>query len=227
MSSVFSEYLHRMRLSEEKEPESPGMLPFITISRETGCHSLAVAGLLQQTLNANAKVKWQLVSKEIIAEAARNLQLNTAQVKGILAGEKRSHLSEILHSVADHAYLSDHLVRKKLIEFIESAASRGNVIIIGRAGAIITARIPNGLHIRLVAPLEWRIKNIMNQQNTDYKTARQWVELTDQKRKRLIEDFSHKPLNDMMFDMVLNNATLSEEEIAQIVAQLILKRYQK
>lgn len=223
MNSVFVEYLRRMQIVAGDETHREGDLPFITISRETGCHSMNIARLLQQKLNRQAKIKWQLVTKEILADASREMHLNPAQVKGIIAGEKRSHLSEILHSIENHAYLSDSVVRKKLAEFIESAALRGHVIIVGRAGAIITARIPKGLHVRIVAPLEWRIKSIMTQQNIGRKEAQQWIIETDEKRRRLFEDFSGRSMNDLIFDMVLNNATLGDEEIADMIAGIIIK----
>lgn len=215
-----------MQFIKEDEPMPSGHLPFVTISRETGCHSLHIARLLQQKLNAHTPIKWQLVSKEILEDASREMQLNPAQVKGILSGEKRSHLSEILHSIENHAYLSDSLVRKKIAEFIESAAKRGHVIIVGRAGAIITARIPDGLHVRLVAPLDWRIRSIMNQRNIDRKTAKKWIEDTDERRRRLLEEFSGKPFSELLFDLVLNNAAIHDEEIAEMIAGLINKRYQ-
>lgn len=224
MNSVFVEYLRRLQIVAEDEA-AEYHLPFITISRETGCHSMSIAQLLKQKLNSQARTKWQIVTKEILAEASRTMHLNPAQVKGILAGEKRSHLSEILHSIENHAYLSDSQVRKKLAEFIESAALRGHVIIVGRAGAIITKRIPKGLHIRLVAPMDWRIQSIMSQQNISRKEAQQWIEETDQRRQRLFEEFSGRSINDLMFDMVINNAMLDDEEIADLIANLITKRY--
>lgn len=221
---MFVEYLRRMQIVAADEALGEGDLPFITISRETGCHSMNIARLVQQKLNSQAKIKWQLVTKEILADASREMHLNPAQVKGIIAGEKRSHLSEILHSIENHAYLSDSVVRKKLAEFIESAALRGHVIIVGRAGAIITARIPKGLHVRIVAPLEWRINSVMNQQNISRKEAQQWIIETDEKRRRLLEDFSGRSMNDLTFDMVLNNATLGDEEIAGMISGIIQKR---
>jgi cytidylate kinase len=213
-----------MQIVAGDEALSEGDLPFITISRETGCHSWNIARMVQQQLNRQAKIKWQLVTKEILADASREMHLNPAQVKGIIAGEKRSHLSEILHSIENHTYLSDSVVRKKLAEFIESAALRGHVIIVGRAGAIITARIPKGLHVRIVAPLDWRINSIMTQQNIGRKEAQQWIIETDEKRRRLLEDFSGRSMNELIFDMVLNNATLGDEEIAGMIAGIIQKR---
>jgi cytidylate kinase len=224
MNSVFVEYLRRMQFVAEDEV-AEGHLPFITISRETGCHSMNIARQIKQRLNQVARTKWQIITKEILAEASREMNLNQAQVKGILTGAKRSHLSEILQSIENHAYLSDSQVRKKLAEFIESAAQRGHVIIVGRAGAIITARIPKGLHVRLVAPIDWRIKSIMSQENIERKEAQKWIEETDERRRRLLEEFSGRPFNDILFDIVINNAVITDEEIADIIAGMIIKRY--
>ena len=37
----------------------------------------------------------------------------------------------------------------------------GNVVIIGRGGMAVTRHLPLGIHIRLFAPTEWRIKNLI------------------------------------------------------------------
>ncbi len=66
----------------------------------------------------------------------------------------------------------------------------------------------------------------MNQRNIDRKTAKKWIEDTDERRRRLLEEFSGKPFSELLFDLVLNNAAIHDEEIAEMIAGLINKRYQ-
>ena len=50
-------------------------------------------------------------------------------------------------------------VVRQTAETMLKLAGLGNVILIGRGGNVITAKLPNVLHVRLVAPLEERIEH--------------------------------------------------------------------
>lgn len=45
---------------------------------------------------------------------------------------------------------------------IREVAEKGNVVIIGRASQCILKDMPGAVHLRTVAPLEWRIRNVTN-----------------------------------------------------------------
>ncbi len=209
---------------EIQEPEKPDFLPFVTISRETGCHSIPIAKMLAEKLNTIATKEWSMMSKEIVEEAAKKLNLNNLQVKGIFESEDRSHIMEILHAFENKYYKSDNRVRKTLREIIESYAREGHVIIVGRAGAIITQKMPGGLHLRLIAPLDWRVKSIQEQLSLSRKAALEYVKHSDEKRAKLLYDFSKKKICDLQFDLVLNNARINNQEIVDIIFGLMQNR---
>jgi len=50
---------------------------------------------------------------------------------------------------------------KHFEEIIREVAAKGNVVIIGRASQCILRELPGALHLRTVAPLEWRTQNVM------------------------------------------------------------------
>jgi cytidylate kinase len=217
------QYLTKRHL-EIQEPEKSAFLPFVTISRETGCHSIPIAKMLAEKLNTIATKEWTMMCKEIVEEDAKKLNLNILQVKGIFESEDRSHIMEILHAFQNKYYKSDNRVRKTLREIIENYAHEGRVIIVGRAGAIITQKMPGGLHLRLVAPLEWRVKSIQKQMNFSRKAALEYVKQSDEKRAKLLYDFSKKKICDLQFDLVLNNARINNQEIVDIIFGLMQKR---
>jgi cytidylate kinase len=223
MSLDLIQYLTKRHWAIDEQQE-PALLPFVTISRETGCHSIPVAKMLKEKLNNISEKKWDMMSKEVVEEAANKLKLDNLQVKDIFESEDRSHIIEILRAFENKYYKSDNRIRKTIRGIIENYAREGNVIIVGRAGAIITRNLPGGLHLRLIAPLDWRVKSIQEQLGLSRRAALEYVKNSDEKRAKLLYDFSKKKICDLNFDMILNNARINDEEIVEIVFGLMKNR---
>lgn len=198
---------------------------FLTISRETGCHSRSIAQFIQNEIQHQFHRKWDIINKEDILEAANETKLNPIQVHHLLNAEEKGHLDEILLAFGQNKYKSYQSVRNTVRSLIEQLAQEGNRIIIGRAGAIITAGMKGGLHVRLIAPFAWRVDSIMKQKQLNEKEAKLFVETTDLKRQRLFKEFCGKEISNDYFDLIFNNARFSDEEIAQAILSVLVKRY--
>jgi cytidylate kinase len=210
-----------------KEHTPINTLPFITISREYGCPAKEVASCLEQKLNISHhaginKNKWKVISKEIMLQAALELNIDTSRIEKIFYEEKRSTIDEILNSFSEKYYKSDRTIINTLANTIKDFASKGNIIIIGRNGVGITANLPKGLHVRLVAPLEWRIKRLIDK--CYFKTpeeARAHAEEIDYHRSIFIKT---KTMKEPVFDIYYNSQKFSSDEISEsIIYHLALK----
>ena len=124
-------------------------------------------------------------------------------------------LRSILERHAD--FRSYQKVRSTLKKLITTFAHEGRCIIIGRAGAAITAGFRNGAHIRLVAPLAWRTQSIANQQGITLTQAAAFVAETDVRRKKLFHDLCGKELDPTHFDLVINNEQVSDEAACGLI----------
>lgn len=214
-------------LKERDKSESHKKLqnqPFVTLSRETGCHSRIVGELLQKEILRLTGKKWHIVSKETILDAANRLQLNMQQVKQVLDAQNKGNIEEIILAFGDGRYRSYQKVRNILKKIISEIAAEGHCIIIGRAGAIITAGLPAGTHIRLTAPLPWRIQSISNQLSITPKEAAAYIAKTDEKRLKLFRDFSGKELETAFFDLIINNQRVSDEETVEIIIHFLKQK---
>ena len=81
----------------------------------------------------------------------------------------------------------------------------------------------NSLHIRFVAPLDWRIKTSCKSFNMAAEKAATFVQESDERRTKLIECFGEK--NDTsLFDAIYNTSRLTHEEI---VDQILILAKQK
>ncbi|HQO50147.1 MAG TPA: cytidylate kinase-like family protein, partial [Bacteroidales bacterium] len=168
--------------------------------------------------------KWRIVSKETIFEAVKDLEINPQQLNYVLDAAQKSHLEEILMAFGESRYKSYKAVRKTLMDTIGSFAAEGNNIIIGRAGALITAGIRAGIHIRLTASRDWRTKSISTQQGISQDAAALFVDETDEKRRKLFKDFSGNDPDNSLFDLVINNERISDEDAVQLIIKLMEQR---
>ncbi len=215
MALDIKQYLHERDQMATNGTTDPA--PFVTLSRETGCHSRIIAQMLQKEIQKMTGLKWRIISKETIMEAAKEMQLNLQQVENVLNATEKGHLEEILMAFGEKHYKSYQKVRSTLKKLITTFAHEGRCIIIGRAGAAITAGFRNGAHIRLVAPLAWRTQSIANQQGITLTQAAAFVAETDVRRKKLFHDLCGKELDPTHFDLVINNEQVSDEAACGLI----------
>ena len=100
---------------------------------------------------------------------------------------------------------------------IHTFGERGRVIIVGRAGSTILRDIPSSLHVRLIAPLDYRIDGVSNRHQISLKAARKLTLEMDKKRAILRNDFAGKKIHDVDYDLVLNSKTLTSEQMVKII----------
>jgi cytidylate kinase len=202
----------------------PAHAAFVTISRQTGCNSISIASLLIKKLQQMHQDKWQLVSKEVIELSAQELNLQPRKINHIFDPDKCGQLNEIMRSMSSKYYKSDKMIRKTIREIIRDMVTYGHVILVGRAGIAITHDLPGGLHIRLHAPLEWRVQNVCEKQNMTKTEALAHIRTTDENREKLIFDFGGKKISNIDFDASFNNSRLSDDEIAHAILELMRKK---
>lgn len=220
MANILLEYMaERFSQSTSNEDNNHSKLPFITISREHGCPAEEIAKLLETKLNHHLKTdnskKWKIISKEIMEQAAHELNVDTSRIKKVVSEEKRGAIDEILNSFSEKYYKSDRKIVNTIASTIIDFARLGNVIIIGRNGAGITNELPNGLHVRLLAPLEWRIKKLLeNGFYNNEEEARFHAEDIDYNRNLYLKS---KIVNEPVFGIYYNTQIFNAEEIANSI----------
>lgn len=211
--------IERLREREARKKE-PG--PVITISREFGCPSKLLSELLVKELknrdpSRNAQ-KWHWVSKEILKDAAAKLGLTPKEIKYVFEYKERSVFDEILVAQSRRYYHSDKKIRKTIGEVIRALGWDGHVVIVGRAGAALTREIPKSLHIRLMAPRQWRLDKIAETKKISIEEAEKLIQQMDERRRKFMnyylssgQDLAH------IFDLILNCSTLSLQEMAEVI----------
>lgn len=213
-----SERYHR----DSAKSKSPG--PVITISREYGCPAKQVAKKLTKTLTEINQKKdrpdWRWISKELLHEVAKELEMDPSNIKYVFEYEKKGLLDDILSSHLNKYYKSDRRIRNTIGKVIRNISYDGNVIIVGRGGVAITKDIPKSLHVNLEAPLEWRALRVSEKNCLSIEDARTFALDIDKKRKEFREYFEGKNTDYTRFDVSFNCMTVSVEEIVDAIVDL-------
>lgn len=220
MNNTLMVYLNkRLHQYEHKyltDNSQPG--PVICISREVGCGGVSIAKLLATELDKNNHVKkWRVLSKEILEESAHELDMETEKLRNYLKEGDRGLFDDILAAFSERRYKSDVKIRKTLIDLITSFANDGYCIIVGRAGHILARDIQKSLLLKLTAPIEWRIKQIMKKNNLNIREAVEFIERTEKERSNFRKRFTgDKDLKDE-FDLIINLSRLTATEVISII----------
>ncbi len=209
------------RIHREAGPLKEGG-PVITISREYGCPSKLIASGLAEELNRKMfvkgkEVKWKYVTKEIMAESARALEVDPEKIKYVFDYQQKSMLDDILSAQFNKYYKSERKIRNTIGKVIRNMAQEGHVIIVGRGGVAITHDIQRSLHIMLEAPLDWRVLRVAENYHISHSEARKTALEVDKKRKEFREYFQGKETDYTRFDLTFNCMTFSIDETVQII----------
>ena len=228
--NILQKYLEERHQEQEKENDYGEPGPVVTISREFGCSGKFLADKLAFRLNEaklgdTAKGKWKVISKEILEHSAKELELHPSQIEYVFKYEKKSAIDEILSALSSKYYKSDRKIKNTIKKMIYTFGHKGNTIILGRGGATITRDIESSLHVRLIAPLNWRTEVIKKRFDYDNKQAREFVLDTDKKRKLLREEMAGTEIDDTLYDVFFNAKTFNCDEITDIIIKMMEMRY--
>ncbi len=222
-ASVIRQYL-RDRRGEEFVAES---FPFVTISREAGAggHTLA-REILRKIELARAGAmseEWEMFDHKLCALIAEDQKLGVS-FDQLLTEEYRSEVGQVVNELIEQRS-KRYEVYTRMFEIVRILATLGRCVIVGRAGMCVTADMPMGVHIRLVAPEPVRVKRMGKLLETGEEETRRLVREQDQDRRRLAKDFFGKDIEDpMLYDAVFNTDRLAIPEIAELVARMVVQR---
>lgn len=204
-------------------PEIGKPLPFVTISREFGCPSKIISRMLADELNnrpGSQKDKWQNINKEIVEQAAKELELEPSRIQHLFSMDRIGMMDDLFSSFSAN-YKSTLKIRKTIRDVIQSFTWKGYVIIVGRGSVAITQGRASSLHIRLHAPLDWRVKCVSEHKGLTLEEARKVAIETDFKRTALIESFLGHKLEPGLFDASFNCKTLSNDQIVNTIIKMM------
>ena len=203
--------------------------PCISVSRETGAGAQVVCKELIKVLDSKSEKYdslWTYFDRQLIEKVLEDHHL-PKQVSEYMIEDKYRHLSSAVNVLLG-LHPSQWSLLHKTTETVLQLARMGKVIIVGRGGNIITLKLKNVFHVRLIAPLENRIKYIMDVQKMNRQDAEAYIRKEDVARRNYLKsNFSRDIENPELYHMVLNTGLLTHGETATLIADAVMKKFVK
>ena len=195
----------------------------ITISRETGTGADRVGDSIIQYFSQH-NTPFTLFDKNLIDKVLEDHDLPQKLSAYLPEGKTPAIKTAMEEMFGLHPSLVS--LMQKTAKTVLQLAEIGNVIIVGRGANIITQRLKNAFHIRLVAPVDVRVKNMEIYYGMSPKEAAEFVKKEDIARHKYIQaNFNRDATEPSQYHMILNTGLLSNDEIATLVGDAIVMKF--
>jgi cytidylate kinase len=198
--------------------------PFVTISRESGAYGTTIADKLCEYLRKHERRReapWAVIDKELIQKVIEEHQFPAIFKKYFV--ESRAPLIEDTLAELFGLHPPQETLVRRMSETILHLATLGHVIFVGRGANIITRRLPNGTHVRLVGLFEKRVAHMKEYLNLSQEQAREYVVKEDHDRQAYIKRYFRKDISDVsLYDLIINTDTVSLQDAVMIIGDMVL-----
>jgi cytidylate kinase len=222
---AFRRYLSAQSLPAAGQPRIPK--PAITISRQSWAGAVTVGNLVAQQLDLDCQgsppCPWAVFDRELVAQIVEDHHL-AKEVEQFMPEDSKFPLTDALEALLG-LHPSSWTLKEHANETIRKLAAKGNVILIGRGAAVITALFPRVLHFRLIAPFHLRVQNCAEFHHITAEKASRLVRETDEARRRYVQDYFGADVDDpLYYHLVINTGRASVQEVAQIISNALVSR---
>lgn len=225
-------------LADSGTPEviPPENTLIVTISRQFGSNGGEVGKLVASASNL------LYVDHEIIEGVASRLGVNSQLVEqqdehtsGTLGhvmdavassspfNVNYSNLRTLFNSTDRSTQKMRELAYLRLTQkFIVETAAQGNAVIIGRGAQFLLQGFPRTLHIYIFAPMETRIKNVMDSYQIGRKEAEQLIEQRDDAHDSYLRHhYGSDGRQPELYHLLINTGLVSSELAADLIRQTL------
>lgn len=201
---------------------------FVTISRQGGSGGHTIGQLLVNRLNALDKGEepWTLWDRQLVEKVSSDHKVAKDVVES-LVDSGRTWLEEFLAALAIGPDETEARIYGMVAATIRALAQKGRVVIVGRGGVYVTRNMPGGVHLRLIAPEQYRVRYMARQLNLDHEAATSLVHQLDRARESFYRRYWPKQMRSPeAFTLTINTSLVSEERVVESILPLILPKVQ-
>lgn len=207
----------------------------ITISREYGSGGGEIARRLAERLG------WQLIDHEMVVRIAHELQISEDEAESY-----DEHTDGALDQLLSHFRFLDgavpapvgndapitlfdtHSYQDALRHVVVAAAQAGHVVIVGRGAQGLLQEHRDVLNVRVVAPLEVRIRYVMERERLDSVAAQARIQSKDRDRHRTVQAMLRVDSTDAhLYDLVVNTGIVSIDGVVDLVLLALTQKAQQ
>jgi cytidylate kinase len=203
-------------IQARKELEGQPRRPVVTLSMQPGSRGSIVAEEVAHRLN------YDLFNREMIKKIAQSAKMSEAVIESV-EKERRLGIDDFVASIIKRHYLHPDTYLNHLMRVVCAIADYGRAVIVGR-GANFILPLEMRFSVRIVAPLEMRIKNVAAAFKVAQGEAKKRVLWRQSRRVAFIRQFFNADINDPFnYDMMLNMENISIACAAEAIAAAVGK----
>lgn len=195
----------------EHAGSSPGPAPVITISREYGARGAAVARLVAERLGFGY---W---NRELLAAIAAHARLEPSELAPYDEHHRSALVDTMRGMIPSKTAPSQGDYARELSSVVREIVLQGAAVLVGRGlGFLIDpARC---LRVRVVCPLEKRVKALAECERISLEQARGTIEYADRDRRAFVRDLFGREVDDIDgYDLWVSTGSLTLEAAADVV----------
>jgi cytidylate kinase len=198
----------------------------VTVSRQTGCGAAAIAERLREELqrhNAPDAPPWTVFDQNLLEQILADHHL-PQRLARFMPEDRSSWLTDSMEELFGLHPSAEVLVRQTA-ETILRLAQLGNVIIIGRGANVITAGLPQVMHVRLVGSEAKRIERLCEEFKQTKASALAFLRKEDEGRRRYLMAYYHTDIDDALrYHLTVNTDPFTPDEIGRLIAGVLVAR---
>ncbi|MFO0750089.1 MAG: cytidylate kinase-like family protein [Myxococcota bacterium] len=192
-------------------PVTPVPRPHVvTVSREFGAQGEQLARVVAERMGYTC---WD---QELVHAIAESTQAPERLLESLDEHRRTSidALAEVFRPASD---VGDAGYLRELVRVVHTVAAQGRAVIVGRGCQFILGP-SEALHVRVVAPVEHRVKGLVARRGWSEAQARAEVARVDADRKAFLKaGFGRDPTDPAGYDLVINLASFTLARAAEVV----------
>jgi len=197
------------------DAEDQAAQPVITLSRQTGTDAHAVLRALVALLNErfpNSEHPWLGYDKALVDRVVEDHQIS-ADLVDRFSERDRSWFEHFTAGLTGSA--TGAAVPIKTAKTIRGLATVGRCVIVGRGSQCILAEMANVIHVRLIAPLEWRAKRYAAMLDMDEAGIERVISDSDSDRAKFVKAHFGRDITDPeLYSLVINVGKVGTDQAA-------------
>ncbi|MCW8960859.1 MAG: cytidylate kinase-like family protein [Ignavibacteriaceae bacterium] len=197
------------------------------MSRQAGSGAKPVCEKLVNIMDEYSEpegVKWAYFDRNLIEKVLEDHNL-PKQISEFIEEGKYKHLSSVVNELLG-LKPAEWTIIHKTTDTILQLARMGSVVIVGRGANIITSKLNNAFHVRLVASMEKRIEYMQSLMKFTEKEALNYIKKEDENRKKYLKSYFDVDADDpLLYHMVVNTDLLTHKGAAYLIAEAVVLKF--
>ncbi len=204
-----------------RRPGTPNP-PIVTIFGQRGSGATEISPMVAELLQV--PYIGQKFSSQTLAQADRTTLLSDSGFNRWMrnlsySGSQNTDMAVAMDTASNHRIAQDNT------KSVLADAENGGVLL-GRNGALVLGPVVGTLHVRLIAPLDKRIERVMHKAGLSASAAAEQCEIEDRLRAEMSRKlYKWDPNVDEEYDLVINTASTTYKQVAELIVEMYRSKY--